>query len=299
MQVFQADLEKSRDFIYALFKRNASLEARGWLDEKQKQVEEDNSGKYLYLAFSAAPRFAGKKVLQLEPADLANANELRPGFDPSVWTTAQTARTLLLLSIPHQDQPVFLHKLNQLFATAEMSELVALYASLPLLPYPEAYKLRAAEGIRTNMGTVFEAIALNNPYSADYLEEGAWNQMVLKTVFVGKPLYRIYGLEKRSNPTLARILSDYAHERWAAGRTVTPELWRPVGPFLDEVLLEDIKKVFSHPDQIQQEAAALACAQGSLTQSKELLDAHPILKNKIETGELNWHYIGSNSLPAN
>lgn len=212
---------------------------------------------------------------------------------------AQTARTLLLLAAPHQDKDAYLNKLEQLFSTAEMGELVALYAGLPLLPYPEAYKLRAAEGIRTNIGTVFEAIALDNPYPADYLEEGAWNQMVLKTVFVGKPLYRIYGLEKRSNPTLARILSDYAHERWAAGRTVTPELWRPVGPFLNQELIEDIRKLFTHPDPVQQEAAALACSQGSFIQAKELLDAHPVLKNKIETGDLNWDYIGSRSLTGN
>ncbi|ALJ00990.1 EboA domain-containing protein [Rufibacter tibetensis] len=299
MQVFQADVEKSRDFLYELFKRNTSDEATDWLNDKLEKVKGANSARELYWAFSAAPRFVGKTVLQLQESELSKADVLRPGFNPSKWTTDQTARTLLLLSIPHQDQNEFLHKLNQLFSTAEMGELVALYASLPLLPYPGDFKLRAAEGIRTNMGTVFEAIALDNPYPADYLDEGAWNQLVLKTVFVGKPLYRIYGLEIRSNPTLARILSDYAHERWAAGRTVTPELWRPVGPFLNAFLMEDIKRVFAHPEQIQQEAAALACSQSNFIPAKELLEAHPVLKNKIETGELNWNYIGRKSLPAN
>lgn len=299
MSVLQADPEKSSDFIYELFQRNASQEAISWLNEKLQKVREDNSGRSLYLAFSATPRFVGKSILQLQETDLERAGSLRAGFNPVNWTSDQVARTLLLLANSHQDKETFLNRLNQLFDTAEMGELVALYASLPLLPYPDAFKLRAAEGIRTNMGTVFEAIALNNPYPADYLDEGAWNQMVLKTVFVGKPLYKIYGLEKRSNPTLARILSDYAHERWAAGRTVTPELWRPIGPFLNEVLIKDIRKVFENPDPIQQEAAALACSQGNFIKAKELLEAHPVLKNKIETGELNWNYIGDKASTIN
>lgn len=299
MTVYQADLEKARDFIYDLFKKSASQNAVEWLSEKLQKVGNTGFAKDLYLAFSVAPRFAGKDVLNVSESDLIKAETIRPGFNPSHWTLAQTARILLLLATPHQDKDIYLNKIDQLFSTAEMSELVALYASLPLLTYPEAFKLRAAEGIRTNMGTVFEAIALDNPYPADYLEEGAWNQMVLKTVFVGNPLYRIYGLEERSNPTLARILSDYAHERWAAGRTVTPELWRPVGPFINEIIIEDIKKLFAHPHHIQQEAAALACSQSSFVQAKELLEAHPILKNKIETGELNWNYISNKSLIEN
>ncbi len=268
----------------------------GWLEDKLQQIRAAASGKDLYLAFSAAPRFTGKITLALQAADLERAEILRTGFNPSGWTTDQTARTLMLLATPHQDREAYLNRLDQLFSTAEMGELVALYGSLPLLPYPEAHRGRAAEGIRSNMGNVFDAIALGNPYPAGYLEEGAWNQLVLKTVFVGKPLYKIYGLEKRSNPTLARILSDYAHERWAAGRPVTPELWQPVGPFLNKGLIQDIKKLFAHPDRIQQEAAALACAQSSFLEARQLLEEHPVLKNEIETGKLNWKNIGIKSL---
>lgn len=268
-----------------------------WLQQKTELLSSENAkDKDLFLSFSAAPRFVGKSPLQLTDQDLQKAEELREGFNPSAWSAAQAARTLLLLSLPHQDAKAFQRRVETLFSTADMGELVALYGSLPLLPHPELFTERAAEGVRTNMGDVYEAVALDNPYPADYMTEEAWNQLVLKTLFVGKPLYRIYGIEKRSNPELARMLSDYAHERWAAGRPVSPELWRPIGPFIDETILEDIKKLFAHPDEVQQEAAALACAQSNFVPAKELLDQHPLLKNRLESGELSWRLIGNKTL---
>ncbi|MHC2991504.1 hypothetical protein OB13_07875 [Pontibacter sp. HJ8] len=296
---YQVNLNETTDFLLSILRKSISPEALDWLTQKLELLSGNAADKDLYLAFSSAPRFTGKNLLKVEESDLLEAERLRPGFDPSRWTVDQAARTLLLLALPHDDEKVLASKLFRLFNTADMGELVALYASLHLLPYPHAFVKQAAEGVRTNMGNVFEAIALDNPYPADYFEEGAWNQMVLKTVFVGKPLYRIYDLEKRSNPTLARILSDYAHERWAAGRSVTPELWRPVGPFIDERIIEDIKKLFAHPDVLQHQAAALACAQGSYLPARELLENYPDLKKQVETGELNWNLIGNKALIQN
>ncbi len=262
-------------------------------------MENSEADRDLYLAFSGASRHVGKNRLHLSDADMHEANQIIDGFDPSGWTADQAARTILLLSLPHSDGSAYAEKISRLFSTADMGELVALYASLPLLPYPEKFKLRAAEGVRTNIGYVFEAIALNNPYAAANLEEGPWNQLVLKTVFVGKPLFLIYGLDERRNPTLARILTDYAHERWAAGRNVTPELWRPVGPYIDEKILEDIKRLFNQPDILQQQAAALACAQSSFQQAHELLDTHPALKDEVASGKITWNYIGEKSINLN
>ncbi len=45
------------------------------------------------------------------------------------------------------------------------------------------------------MRVVFEAVAHRNPYPAEQLPEAAWNQMVLKALFVGSRLAPIVGLD--------------------------------------------------------------------------------------------------------
>ncbi|MDX5436082.1 MAG: EboA domain-containing protein [Pontibacter sp.] len=298
--MYQADIYATTAFLTELLERSSTPKGLEWLKQKMALLQSDEATpKDLYLAFSSAPRFVGKEPLRLANHDREKAEEIRAGFNTSRWNAAQTARTLLILSLPYQDKNGFQQKLETLFSTADMGELVALYAALPLLPHPELFRKRSAEGFRTNMGDVFEAVALDNPYPADYMEEDAWNQMVLKTLFVGKPLCRIYGIEKRSNAKLARMLSDYAHERWAAGRPVSPELWRPMGPYINDTLLEDIKKLFSQPNELEQEAAALVCAQSDSTPARELLNAHPQLKSRVENGEITWNLIGTKHLELN
>lgn len=158
--------------------------------------------------------------------------------------------------------------------------------------FKKKFTKRAAEGLRSNMTSVFDAIALNNPYPADYLSEQAWNQMVLKAIFMQRPLYRIVGVEQRQNVNLATTLVDYIHERWSAGRNVIPELWRFLSPFIDEEIVGLLKKVGEKGDELEKLAAALACHESDNLAAKELLAKQPEIKEKIENGEINWERIG-------
>jgi len=262
-----------------------------WLREKQAQIADGAADYVFYTSFSAVPRHTGKADLDLSEADREAADEARSGWQPGGWSVDQAGRSRLVLSLPSDDRDAYLATLDRVFTHADMGESVALYQTLPLLPYPEAHRARAAEGLRTNMTAVFNAIALHNPYPAGLFDEGAWNQMVLKAVFVGSSLHAIQGIDTRANAKLARMLADYAHERWAAGRSVTPELWRPVGPFAEGAVLDDLARVLTDGTSAEQQAAALALSDSPADRADDLLAARSTLRDAVQSGTLTWHHL--------
>jgi len=287
---YQADLPHTRQLLSQWLAANLDAKAMAWLNEKIVSFETPKPLREFQSAFGLAPRMVGKQPLLLTGRHLQQARDLRPGLDPAHWTADQAARILLLLVLPHEDEDGFVKTTNQLFTAADVGELTALYLALPLLPHPEALLSRASEGIRTSMDVVFNAVALHNPYPMEYMNEAAWNQMILKAVFIGSPLDKITGLDERANPTLARIMRDYAHERWAAGRAVAPMLWRVVAPFLNDNMLPDLVRLFENSStEAEQQAAALACRQSNFPAALQLLHAQrPDLAEKIIAGELDW-----------
>ncbi|WP_392531675.1 EboA family metabolite traffic protein [Nostoc sp. C117] len=282
-------MSKVNKLLHQWLLRSVSETAIAWLEQKQAQIAGGAAERVFFTAFSAVPRYLGKENLQLTSQDLEAAQEIVPAWYPDNWTVDQAGRTLLLLALPHNDADGYVRSLDRVFSSADMGELVALYQSLPLLPHPELHRHRTAEGIRSNMTNVFQAIALGNSYPANYLDNAAWNQMVLKAVFVGSPLHQIWGLDRRANPELARMLVNYAHERWAAKRSVPPELWRLVGKFADSAIIADLEKVLATGDIAEKEAAALACAESSLPKAQALLSHYPDLHSSIQQGNLTWN----------
>ena len=292
----QADLPRVREQLLTWIARQASEEAMQWLRTRHAEIEGGALASKCFMAFSGAPRRITKETLALGKADLQEADALRPGWNPSAWSVDEAARALLILSFPAVDENAYVGMVEQVFSTADVRESAALYRMLPLYPFPERFQARAAEGIRSNMTSVFQAVAYHNPYPSEYFDEGAWNQMVLKALFTDSPLYKVSGLDARVNPSLARMLVDYAHERWAAGRTVSPELWRPVGPFAADGYLHDLERVLTGGEEMEQEAAALALVDANTPAATELLAGFPVLKQRIGTGELNWESFSRNRI---
>jgi hypothetical protein len=235
-------LTSINELLHHWVTRQLSLEAITWLDETRQQVSISTNTRVFFSSFSKVPRYTGKNQLQLTSQDLDTASKMRLGWFPSHWSVDQAARALLVLTLPQTDSDKYLYILEQVFKAADVGELVALYQALPLLPYPEKLQKRAAEGIRSNMTAVFNAVALRNPYPAEQFDDLAWNQMVLKALFVGSPLHLIQGLDVRANRELSRMLIDYAHERYSANRLVSAEIWRLVEKFADPEMIEDLRR---------------------------------------------------------
>ena len=286
-------VSKIKDLLFALLQKGLNPTQLEKLELVQQKLSNGFSERRFYFTFSVLSQKVGKGMLAAAPDIMNQLQALRSEFSTDGWTADRTARVWLILLLLEKTGSDFLHHFEKIFSTADGQEQVALYSCLPLLPHslgPELEK-RAAEGVRTNITAIFDAVALNNPYAADYLEEGAWNQLVLKAAFMDRPIYQISGLDRRANAVLAKIISDYAHERWAAGRIVSPEFWRPVTPFLNDELLEDIKKLFNDSVVIQKQAAALVCYHSDYPPAKELLQQHPTFNHSLADQTLNWHQL--------
>ncbi|GEP94415.1 EboA domain-containing protein [Chitinophaga cymbidii] len=281
------DERKVSTLLYQVILRHTPETAQKWLDGQLTAWLQQGAMQQFNLAFSAAPRFLGRAEVELLPEEKATLHPMVLNN----YTLDRLFRVWWLLQLPVQDKPAYLRAIENLFLAAEMNEQVALYSALPLLAYPEEWTARTAEGIRSNIGVVLEAIMLDNPYPARYLDEPAWNQLVLKAFFTEKPVHRIVGLDERANLVLARTLIDLAHERWAAGRVVHPLLWRLVAPFIGETNFADIERVWHSEQHAEREAAALACFSSSYNPARELLGKRPEMAEDIATGKLTWETV--------
>jgi hypothetical protein len=276
------------DLLCAWVFRAVPGEGAGWFEQQLIMLRSSAVEKDLYLALGYAIRRLGKQDLGLSALDLGLARSARAGWDPNDWSVDQAARIAFVLAGDHDDGARFKSRLEQLFRTADVGELIAFYRGLPLYPHPKLHVARAREGARSAMQPIFEAVAHRNPYPMEEFDENAWNHMVLKALFVGSKLNPIQGLDRRGNPALMRMLCDYAHERWAANRPVSPELWRCVGPHADMKALADLERVLSTGMLVERQAAALALTASPSPTARELLATVPDLAKRAAAGEPGW-----------
>lgn len=209
--------------------RTTTPAAKAWLASMVAELAARPTKRTIDVAFGLAPRRLGKDDIRFSPADLARAEAVRPGWRPDGLSADQAGRIILLSSLARPTD--FAETFARLSRTGDPAEQIALYLGLPVYPYAHDVVDIVAEGLRTNIRPVFEAIAHANPYPAETFDEHRWNHMVLKALFIGSRLEPIAQRGRRNNRQLASMLADYARERTAAGRPVPLELWDWVAPF--------------------------------------------------------------------
>jgi hypothetical protein len=217
-------------------------DAQAWMQAELGPIHAGDAAK-LQFAFGAAGRHAPHVPLSLSARESDQATQAHRGWRPAGWRVDHALRARLVLGLPDHDAHHWYSTVEILFTHASLDEAVALYQIMPVLPFPELLRERAAEGVRSNMQAVFEAIALDNPFPAEQFDLDTMNQTVLKAFFLGVDVDRIVGLANRANPTLTRMLLDYAHERRAAGRSIDIRLWQVVGMSLDDSSRADLRQV--------------------------------------------------------
>ncbi|MGY3439870.1 MULTISPECIES: EboA domain-containing protein [unclassified Marinovum] len=244
------------DQLMQIVRANASDQdgdQAGWLNETLQQLaSKDARERDLHIFLGLAPRKLGKADLKLSPDATAEIAKAVPGWRPDHWSIDGAARVLGLIHFNRQ-RP-FAELFKDLRRTSDAAEMIALYRGLPLYPEPDTLFFEVGEGLRSNLRPVFEAIAHENPFPRDHFEEHRFNHMVLKALFIETALAPILGLQERANPELARILLDFAEERWAAHRPVSPEVWPLVKPFRDDPEIETRLRDATALGRLEQEA---------------------------------------------
>ncbi|MBC2907343.1 EboA domain-containing protein [Streptomyces cupreus] len=134
---------------------------------------------------------------------------------------ADAVRTLLLV-----EARAGLDTLTRLYQHGSAAERRAVLRALPaLVEGPHAVHL-VEDALRTSDTRLVRAAV--GPYAAAHLDPHAWRHAVLKCLFTGVPLDAVARLAQRAagDGELARMLTDYAAERTAAGRDVPDDLGR-------------------------------------------------------------------------
>lgn len=264
--------------------QNLSEGEFNWLFEAIEAIKKSGTARKLYLTYSLC-------CTKIDESSTIKLKGFSTGFKDFLilqkTNNRQLARVGLLHSVLSHDSK-FIEPVKKLIEIADSTELESFLKYLVLLPNAENYKFAAVEALRTNIATVFDAISKYNPYPAAYFNNQQWNQMYLKAAFMQQDLNAIANIDERANADLARIISDYAHERWAASRTIDPLFWRPVSNFLEGNLVSDIQRLFSSENPRENKAAALVCFNSKLMVAENLLKENPKLREEIKKGSLSW-----------
>ena len=260
-----------------------------WLDQKLQMIKSDQE---FFISFALVNKKIPRDLVQPTLEQVKNFHRINSEFTIENWTLDQLCRLSLLMNYPLLN----LQNLTKLISVADTQEQITIYKSIFYLKNASQYTPLVVDGIRTNITGIFDAITLKNLYPAKYFSQDQWNQMVLKAIFMERPVYQIEGIDHRKNEKLAIILFDYARERWAASRRVTPELWRMMLGYLTIDQFLEMKKQMGESIKPHQEAMLKLIKESNLNNSQQWLNMQSV---QLENKNISWDEIGIDFLNKN
>jgi len=207
----------------------AAPEGRAWFEARVRELGGTSGTSRLRSTFAQARRRLGEQPVEPSAAQLEHL--LCAGIEPPRGGSLAELARVALLHVALELLPAERHLglLRTLYTTGDTDERRAVLRALAGLPDPIRFLELGIEACRTNVVPVFDAIACENSFPEHYFPEAAFNQLVMKAVFLGLPLARVRGLETRTQGELIRMARDYAAERRAAGRSIPSDLERIPG----------------------------------------------------------------------
>lgn len=196
-------------------------------------------------------RFAmvGRKVGR-EPLDpRADASDVH------AWTIDDAARTLLLIALGDAADG----ELDELYRYGDAAERRGILRALAYLDLGDRGLGLVEDAIRTN-DTRLIAAALG-PYATEHLPDAAYDQAVLKCVFVGVPITGLDGVPARVTAEGARMLGAFVLERVIAGRDVPGEVWSVIDRFSPDAEISAIERELDSSFEDRRRAAERALSQ--------------------------------------
>jgi hypothetical protein len=235
--------------LWAALEERVAPEALAWLREAVTDVEHDAS------AIRTRFPMAGRKVGRAPLDPHADADDVH------AWTVDDAARTLLLVALGDRAAD----ELPDLYRFGDAAERRGLLRALPYLDIGDRAMPIVDDAIRTN-DTRLVAAALG-PYATEHLDDAAYDQAVLKCVFIGVPITPLDGLPARATAGTARMLAAFVHERVAAGRDVPAEVWDVIDrhPPADELAAIEAERDSAFADRREAAERALAHHQGGVS----------------------------------
>jgi len=231
-----------REELWSALEQRSTPEGLAWLRESVAAIEADPTA--VRTRFPMAGRKVGRGPLE-EGAD---------ADDVHAWTVDDAARTLLLVALGDAAEA----ELRDLYRFGDAAERRGLLRALPHLGVGDRVADIVDDAIRTN-DTRLVAAALG-PWATEHLDDAAYDQAVLKCVFIGVPITPLDGLPGRATPETARMLAAFVHERVAAGRDIPAEVWDVIdrNPPAAELAAIEAERHSEFPDRREAAERALA-----------------------------------------